>query len=117
LFDDAPDVLLQVMRRQVFRPLKAYHAGDPAALVSSQRGKSSNRSYLAGQRSEVLALITATYADFGPMLACEMPAERHGIDLGVKTIRCWMIAAGLWQDLRQKRKAVHQPRYQHNLHG
>jgi hypothetical protein len=65
----------------------------------------------------VLALITATYADFSPMLACEKLAERHGIDLGVEMTQRLMIAAGLWQDCRQKRKAVHQPRYQRNLSG
>ena len=86
--------LLRITRRQVFRLLKAYHAGGPAALVSSRRGKPSNRSYPAALRTEVLALITANYADFGPTLACEKLAERHGIALGVETIRRWMIAAG-----------------------
>ena len=51
--------LLRITRRQVFRILKAYRAGGPAALVSSRRGKPSNRSYPATLRTEVLALITA----------------------------------------------------------
>ncbi|EIM30264.1 ISNCY family transposase [Microvirga lotononidis] len=109
--------LLRITRRQVFRLLKAYQAGGPAALVSSRRGKPSNRSYPAVLRSEVLALITATYADFGPTLACEKLAERHGIDLGVETIRRWMIAAGLWQDRKQRLNRVHQPRYRRDCVG
>ncbi|MEZ0171663.1 ISNCY family transposase [Microvirga sp. TS319] len=102
--------LLPIPQRQVFRWLKADHAGGPAALVSSRRGKPSNRSYPAALRSEVLALITATDADFGPTLACEKLAGRHGIALGVETIRRWMIAAGLWQDR-------HQPRYRRDCVG
>ncbi|WP_460665752.1 ISNCY family transposase, partial [Kribbella swartbergensis] len=109
--------LLRITRRQVFRLLKAYHAGGPAALVSSRRGKPSNRSYPAALRSEVLALITANYADFGPTLACEKLAERHGITLGVETIRRWMVAAGLWQERRQKLQRVHQPRYRRDCVG
>ncbi len=102
--------LPQITQRQVFRLLKAYQAGCPAALVSSRRGKPSNRSYPATLRSEVLALITATYADFDPTLNCEKLAERHGIALGVETIRRWMIPASLWQDRKQRLECVHQPR-------
>ena len=109
--------LLRITRRQVFRLLKAYQTGGPTALVSRRRGKPSNRSYPAALRTEVLALITANYADFGPTLACEKLAERHGIDLGVETIRRWMIAAGLWQERRQKLKGVHQPRYRRDCVG
>ena len=61
--------LLRITRRQVFRLLKAYQTDGPTALVSRRRGKPSNRSYPAALRSEVLALITANYADFGPTLA------------------------------------------------
>jgi len=102
--------------RQVFRLLKAYRAGGPAALVS-RRGKPSNRSYPAVLRSEVLALIRAHHADFGPTLACEKLTERHGIDLGVETIRRWMIAAGPWQDRRQTLDRVHEPRYRRDCVG
>jgi Winged helix-turn helix len=109
--------LLRITRRQVFRLLKAYQTGGPAALVSRRRGRPSNRSYPAVLRSEVLALITATYADFGPTLACEKLAERHGIALGVETIRRWMVAAGLWQERRQKLQRVHQPRYRRDCVG
>src|SRR5215211_6508987 len=109
--------LLRITRRQVFRLLKVYHAGGPAALVSSRRGKPSNRSYPATLRTEVLALITANYADFGPTLACEKLAERHGIHLGVETVRQWMRADGLWRDRRQRLKPVHQPRYRRDCVG
>src|SRR3954454_8391451 len=109
--------LLRITRRQVFRLLKAYQTGGPAALVSRRRGRPSNRSYPAALRSEVLALITANYADFGPTLACEKLSEQHGIHLGVETIRRWMTAAGFWRDRRHKINVVHQPRYRRECVG
>ena len=109
--------LMRVTRRQVFRLLKAYRSHGPAALISSRRGKASNRSYPAVVRSEALALIKANYADFGPTLAAEKLAERHGLCLGVETVRRWMLASGLWQDRRQRLKPVHQPRYRRDCVG
>jgi hypothetical protein len=59
--------LMRITRRQVFRLLKAYRADGPKALVSTRRGKPSNRCYPAAVRTEALALIKANYADFGPV--------------------------------------------------
>src|SRR5918995_251722 len=109
--------LLRVTRRQVFRLLKAYRDQGPAALISKKRGKPSNRSYPPVLRSEALALIKANYADFGPTLAAEKLSERHGLHLGVETVRRWMIADGFWQDRRQRLKPVHQPRYRRECVG
>jgi hypothetical protein len=109
--------LLRITRRQVFRLLKAYRALGPAALVSKKRGKPSNRSYPPIMRSEVLGLIKANYTDFGPTLAAEKLAERHGLSLGVETVRRWMIADGIWQDRRHRLKPVHQPRYRRDCAG
>ena len=109
--------LMRLTRRQVFRLLKAYRAHGPKALVSTRRGKPSNRCYPAAVRTEALALIKANYADFGPTLACEKLAERHGIGLGVETVRRWMLAEGLWQDRQQRLKPVHQPRSRRDCLG
>jgi hypothetical protein len=49
--------LLRITRRQVFRLLKAYQAGGPAALVSSRRGKPSNRSYPAALLAPALSML------------------------------------------------------------
>lgn len=109
--------LMGLTRRQVFRLAKAYRERGPLALVSTRRGKPSNRSYPAALRTETLGLIKAHYADFGPTLACEKLAERHGIHLGVETLRQWMLADGLWRDRRQRLKPVHQPRYRRDCVG
>ena len=46
----------------------------------------------------VLALMREHYADFGPTLAAEKLAARHGLRVGVETLRRWMMADGLWKD-------------------
>jgi Homeodomain-like domain len=109
--------LLQLTRRQVFRLAKAYRERGLAALVSARRGRPSNRRYPAALRTEALALIKANYPDFGPTLAAEKLAERHGIHLGVETVRQWMLADGLWRDRKQRLKPVHQPRYRRDCVG
>lgn len=109
--------LMGVTSRQVFRLLRAYRVGGPAALISKKRGKPSNRSYPAIVRTEVVALIKANYLDFGPTLAAEKLAERHGLHFGVETIRRWMMAEGIWKDRRQRLKPVHQPRYRRECFG
>ena len=109
--------LLGVTTRQVFRLLRAYHAGGPAALISKKRGRPSNRSYPPIVKTEVIALIKANYIDFGPTLAAEKLVERHGLHFGVETIRRWMMAEGIWRDRRQRLKPVHQPRYRRECFG
>ena len=109
--------LMRMTSRQVFRLLKIYRADGPAALLSKRRGKPSNRSYPSIVRTEALALIKANYADFGPTLAAEKLAERHGLRLGVETVRRWMLAEGIWKDRRQRLKPVHQPRHRRDCVG
>jgi len=99
--------LMGVSRRHVFRLAIAYRTRGVSAFVSSRRGKPSNRSYPPAFRTEAIALVRANYADFGPTLACEKLAERHGITLGVETLRQWMLAEGLWADRRQRLKPVY----------
>ena len=109
--------LMHLSRRQVFRLVRRYRQQGPAALVSRRRGRPSNRRYPAVVRTEVLALIKANYADFGPTLAAEKLAERHGLRLGVETLRQWMLADGLWKDRKQRRSRVYQPRYRRECVG
>jgi hypothetical protein len=109
--------LMRVTPRQVFRLLKLYRADGPSALLSKRRGKPSNRSYPAIVTTEALAPIRASYADFGPTLAAEKLAERHGLNLGVETVRRWMLAEGLWNDRRQRLKPVHQSRRRRDCVG
>ena len=108
---------MQLTRRQVFRLAKAFRACGPEALVSRRRGRPSNRRYPERLRSEALGLIREHYADFGPTLAAEKLAERHGLHLARETVRQWMLADGLWTDRQQRLRPVHQPRYRRDCVG
>jgi hypothetical protein len=107
---EAAATLMSVGRRQVFRLRHAFEAGGPSGLISRKRGRPSNRKRGEIFQRSVLALVREHYPDFGPTLAVEKLAERHGLCLGVETLRQWMIADGLWIDRRHRLPSPHQPR-------
>jgi hypothetical protein len=47
------------------------------------------------------------YKGFGPTLACEYLAKKHGIEVSKETVRQWMIQAKLWRAKEEKIKAIH----------
>ena len=73
------------------------------------RGQPSNRRLDDELRREVLELVRARYADFGPTLAREKLAELHGRHVSRETLRKWMVEDGLWV-LRKLRRRAQQPR-------
>src|SRR5690349_11954796 len=109
LTTEAAAQLLGLERRQVFRLLKAYRTDGPTGLISKRRGCPSNRRKPAALRRAALAIIRERYWDFGPTLAAEKLSELHGLDLGVETLRQWMIGAGIWVRRKDRLKRIHQP--------
>jgi hypothetical protein len=107
---EAAATLMNMGRRQVFRLRHAFEAGGPSGLISRKRGRPSNRKRGETFQRSVLALVREHYPDFGPTLAVEKLAERHGLRLGVETLRQWMITDCLWIDRRHKLPSPHQPR-------
>jgi transposase len=103
-------LLLNLSKRQMIRLVKAFRREGAAALVSKQRGRSSNRQYSAKFKSETVALIQTHYADFGPTLAVEKLLKRHEINISDETARQWMIAEGLWTPHRRRNTKTHQQR-------
>jgi len=95
---EAAATLMSLGRRQVFRLRRAFKAGGASALVSRKRGRPGNRTHGETFRRTVVALVREHYPDFGPTLAVEKLAERHGLRVGVETVRQWMMTAGLWTD-------------------
>ena len=79
-------------------------------MLSRKRGRLSNHQLAPGLADRAIALIRERDPDFGPTLACEKLAERHGLVLGVETIRALMTAAGLWTPRKQRAAKIHQPR-------
>src|SRR6202045_943308 len=68
-------------------------------------------------RETVLAIVRERYTDFGPTLAAEKLSELHGLDLGIETLRQWMIDAGIWVRRKDRLKRVHQPRARRDCLG
>ena len=66
-----------------------------AGLVHRGRGKPSNRKIPEKVKAKVLRLYAQRYGDFGPTLAAEKLAERHGITLSDETVRLWLHARGI----------------------
>ncbi|WP_246585315.1 ISNCY family transposase [Thiorhodospira sibirica] len=96
--------------RQVKRLVRRYREHGATGLRSGHRGRRPNNAIAETVRQEVLALVKTHYTDFGPTLACEKLAERHGHHLSVETLRQWMVADGLWQPKQRKQARIHQRR-------
>jgi Homeodomain-like domain len=109
-------VVLALSTRQVCRLLNAYRLGGGGALAHKARGRPSNNKIADEVRDRAVQLVRSAYAGFGPTLAAEMLAERHGLRVSRETLRTWMIEAGLWLS-RQQRRRFHQPRLRREALG
>ena len=94
---------LGLSTRQVRRLLRRLESAGPAGLRSARRGRKPNNWIDAGRREVTVALLGERYRDFGPTLACQMLAERHGQVFSVETTRTLMREAELW---RSKHRSV-----------
>ncbi|WP_066721605.1 ISNCY family transposase [Sphingomonas pituitosa] len=109
--------LLGLERSQLYRLLRRLRADGAAGLVSRKRGRPSNRRFSDAFRQHVIAIVRQRYADFGPTLAAEYLAERHGVTLSHETLRQLMIGAGLWKAKAAKRPKLHQTRNRRERRG
>lgn len=110
---------LGVSYRQGKRLWKRYQAEGPAGLVHGNVGRASNRAKPESLRRRVLGLIRKKYGGepgqrFGPTLAAEHLASEDGIEIGVATLRRWMLAEGLWS--RARKGARHRQRRERKAH-
>ncbi len=98
---------------------KRYRVEGPRGLVHGSAGRVSNRAKPKKLRRRVLQLIRTKYSGepgkrFGPTLAAEHLAEEDGIELGVETLRRWMLEEGLWS--RERRRRAHRRRRERKAH-
>src|SRR5580700_10932180 len=114
---EAAGGLMGVGRRQVYRLRHAFAADGTVALVSRKRGRPRNHRRGETFRRTVLTLVREHYPDFGPTLAVEKLAARHGLRVGVETLRQWMMSDGLWKDRRHRLPSPHQPRRRRDCVG
>ena len=97
--------LLGLSYRQAKRVYGRYRSEGDRGVVHRLRGRVSNRGVDPGKKARVLELYREKYGDFGPTLACEYLAKEDGLNVGVETLRQWLIGEGLWSSRR--RRPVH----------
>jgi len=95
--------VLGLTARQVRRLIQRVRAEGDAGLMHRGRGRPSNRRHAPALKARVLRLYATQYGDFGPTLATEQLAERHGITLSAETLRGWLRQRGIEHFARRKR--------------
>jgi hypothetical protein len=79
--------LIGVGRRQIYRLLQAFCAGDADGLIFPQPRRAEQSGSGLVFRDTVLAIVREHYSDFGPTPGGGEAVELHGLDLGVETLR------------------------------
>ena len=99
---------LGVSVRHVKRLVHALKKRGDKIVVHGLRGTASNRKIdeeIEGEAIKILS--TPVYKGFGPTLAAEYLANKHGISASKETVRQWMMRAKLWRGKRASVKQVH----------
>ena len=100
--------LLKLCVRQVRRIQNRLKSQGDGAVVHQLRGRPSNRRIDDTLKNSALALYRKKYLGFGPTLAAEKLSEQDGVQVVVRTLREWLLSAGLWT--RQRRRDRHRSR-------
>jgi len=104
--------------RHVRRLLRQLKAKGDKAIVHALRGRRSNRKLEEKIEQTALGILSReVYAGFGPTLAAEYLAEKHGIHAGRETVRKWMIKGKLWRAQSQRVEKIHQWRQRRSRVG
>lgn len=99
---------LGVSVRQVKRMLQRLREHGDRSVVHSLRGRESNRRIAGKVRDKAIEILSAeVYHGFGPTLASEHLARKHGVVVSRETLRKWMRAAGLWRGKKRRTEKVH----------
>lgn len=94
---------LGLTARHIRRLIQRVRTDGDAGLTHRGRGRPSNRRKPAAQKRQVLQLYARHYGDFGPTLAAEKLAERHGLLLSDETLRRWLREHGVTHFRRRAR--------------
>jgi transposase len=101
---------LGLTTRQIRRLANRYRAEGPVGLIARSRNRPSNNRLDPSLEAQVAEILRSLYPDFGPTLASEKLADRHGIVLAKETVRRVQMAAGLWIPRKLRPTKVQQPR-------
>jgi transposase len=94
--------------RHIRRLLRSLKSKGDGALVHALRGQQSNRKLDEKTKQKALEILGRdVYQGFGPTLAAEYLASKHGIHVGRETVRSWMVEGKLWRASRQRIDKIH----------
>ena len=109
---------LGITERHVRRLLRALKRRGDKAVVHALRGLPSNRKVdVETQRGAVAILARPVYRGFGPTLASEYLAKKHGIEVSRETVRQWMMQGKLWRARKQSVEKIHEWRPRRSRFG
>ncbi|HSF66220.1 MAG TPA: ISNCY family transposase [Nitrospiraceae bacterium] len=95
--------LLGLTPRHIRRLIERVAQAGDQGLAHRGRGKPSNRQIPEPVKTKALKRYEKQYGDFGPTLAAEKLAERHGMAVNAETLRGWLLAKGVTHFQRRKR--------------
>lgn len=109
---------LGVTARHVRRMLERLKKEGDKAVIHKLRGRKSLRQIGEKTREQIVKILSEeVYRGFGPTLASEYLANKHGISIGREALRQIMMSAGLWRRHTQKVEQVHQWRTRRSCRG
>jgi len=108
---------LGVSERWVREMVRRLRQRGDRAVVHGLAGKRSKRRIGKAVQQRAVRLYQREYADFGPTLAAEYLAERHGLKVSKETLRKWLVEAGAWKAEPRQVKQVHAWRPRRSCRG
>jgi transposase len=109
---------LKITERHVRRLLRELKRRGDKILLHGLRGLPSNRRVNSDTEQEAIMILSQpVYQGFGPTLAAEYLANKHGISVSRETVRQWMMEAGLWRSRPQRVETVHEWRPRRSRFG
>ena len=109
---------LGITERHVRRLLGELKRRGDKAVVHALRGLPSNRKIGAEREQEAVAILSRpVYRGFGPTLASEYLAKKHGMEVNRETVRQWMMEAKLWRARKQRVEKIHGWRPRRSRYG
>lgn len=108
---------LGLSERWIRERIRRLRASGDQSLIHGLRGRVSNRGLKSEERAQLLSLYREHYTDFGPTLAAEYLAARHGLRLSRETVRKELVKADLWRAKPRRVKRVHVWRQRRSMRG
>ncbi len=98
---------LKLSERWVRKLVARLRKDGDGGILHRLRGRPSKRKLGEAVRAKVVRLVKREYADFGPTLAAEYLAERHGVVVSKESVRQILMEAGVWKRKRRRVEEVH----------